>query len=91
MPRAHQPTERRFLILLARNILESFSTDPIRYLHEMKNRQEGPRLEGTGTARVINQLGKLGEQRMASAKGMGMRDVKEGEFKCLHFTYAIGE
>lgn len=52
MPRAHQPTERRFLILLARNILESFSsTDPIRYLHEMKNRQEGPRLEGTGTVR----------------------------------------
>ena len=28
---------------------------------------------------------------MASVKGMGMRDVKEGEFKCLHFPCAIGE
>ena len=52
MPRAHQPGERRGLILLARNILEGFSSrDPIRYLHEMKNRQEGLRLEGTDTVR----------------------------------------
>ena len=28
---------------------------------------------------------------MASVKGMGMTDVKEGEFKCLDFPCAIGE